>query len=417
MPLSVQDFAGSQPGFVDVSQQLLKGLNAREQFQNKPLRQQAMQQNLALGEQQQQLNVQKIQAFEQQQAQAAQKQQIAIEQKARNDLLESELDVYAKTMPDLESMFRLAPVKKPGERLPEGDAGRAANAKTQLAQGQALLTKLTAMANAPGVSPELKASILDTAKDVQELILNEADPDIRKSNIKGIIDFGKNIRKKLEAAGIIDPVERGDSALGFAKLAEKKLDRERKQNKRSAEVTKFLISTKKLTREADTNIARFEGLSKLILENVNQAGVFRTGIELLKSVRGTEDIQTRLLTEFASISFKNAVNNLPPGSASNKDVELVLKGVPRGSTNAKEMSEYLLALADINRAIAKQHRFTLSHFNRGGTITDLQEAEDLFFARDQETGAPLSAGGQSRPVADLNPDETLNELLNSLTPR
>ncbi len=413
MPLSVQDFARSEPGFVDASQQLLKGLNAREQFQNKPFRQQAIQQDLALGEQQQQINAQKMQAFQQQQAQAAQKQQAALQQKARNDQLESELDVFAKTMPDLESMLRLAPVKKPGERLPEGDAARALNAKTQKAQGQALWFKLKAMADAPGVSPELRASILDTAKDVKDKILNEADPDIRKSNIQGIVNFGKNIRKKLEAEGIIKPVERGDSALGFAKLEEKKLDRKRKEDKLSSEVTKFLLATNKLTSEADTNIIKFETLADLVLENVTEAGVFRTGVEWLKRLRGGEDIQTKLLTEFASITFKDAVNNLPPGAASDRDVKLALKGVPTDTVNAQGMADYLRALANVNKAIAKENRFTLSHFDSGGTVTNLQAAKDLFFARDQQTGEPLSPGG-NRPVADLNPDEVLQELLNSL---
>lgn len=76
MVLSVQDFAGGIVQGLDPASEILKGLNAREQIQNKPLRQQQLQQNFDIGQQNQQINQIKIQQAQQQQAKAQQQQAV-----------------------------------------------------------------------------------------------------------------------------------------------------------------------------------------------------------------------------------------------------------------------------------------------------------------------------------------------------
>lgn len=170
MVLSVQDFAGGIVPDFDPASQILKGLNAREQIQNKPLRQQALQQNIALNEQNQQLNQIKLQQAQQQQAKAQQQQ-----------ALRQQMTVQ------LEANARIRPVFK--QILNESDPVR------QNAQLSQLHSDLVARGEE------------EAANEIAPW-LNITDPDVLKSTLQGGVnqidldsDFAESVGRLPKGAG------------------------------------------------------------------------------------------------------------------------------------------------------------------------------------------------------------------------
>lgn len=79
------------------------------------------------------------------------------------------------------------------------------------------------------------------------------------------------------------------------------------------------------------------------------AGVGAKGAELYKSITGNQDAISALRQEYTRIRAQGVMKSLPPGPASDKDVQMAQKGFPEDTASPSVMASFLRGLAKVQR--------------------------------------------------------------------
>lgn len=90
--------------------------------------------------------------------------------------------------------------------------------------------------------------------------------------------------------------------------------------------------------------------------------------KIIKSVLGTEDTESVLRTRIESIRVAQAIGNLPPGVASDKDIELVLGGTLPSTANPQALKGWFEALERLNNIVIEENEAQLSYFDDKGSM-------------------------------------------------
>ena len=104
-------------------------------------------------------------------------------------------------------------------------------------------------------------------------------------------------------------------------------------------------------------------------------GVLSRASEALKSSFGNQDFMTQLRNEYTRIRNTVAIKSLPPGVATDKDIELALKGLPPETANAETLASFLRGFAKMQRYEAASEsakaEWVGSNGNLGKAKTDI----------------------------------------------
>ena len=103
------------------------------------------------------------------------------------------------------------------------------------------------------------------------------------------------------------------------------------------------------------------------------SGVVASLSEFAKSALGTEDAVTQLRTNYNAVRASQAVNNLPPGPASDKDIALALSGFPKPNASPKTIVSFLRGSAKLARADAAYNQFKADFISKTGSPRDLNK--------------------------------------------
>jgi hypothetical protein len=105
--------------------------------------------------------------------------------------------------------------------------------------------------------------------------------------------------------------------------------------------------------------------------------------DYLRKQTGAQSPLTELRQEYTRIRNSAAIKSLPPGVATDKDIELALKGIPPENANASTMASFLRGMAkmqDIDASVANAKTDWLA--NNNGVLT---RAKNTFQAGDYAT--------------------------------
>jgi hypothetical protein len=105
--------------------------------------------------------------------------------------------------------------------------------------------------------------------------------------------------------------------------------------------------------------------------------------DYLRKQTGAQSPLTELRQEYTRIRNSAAIKSLPPGVATDKDIELALKGIPPENANASTMASFLRGMAkmqDIDASVANAKTDWLA--NNNGVLT---RAKNTFAAGDYNT--------------------------------
>ncbi|MHC4372350.1 MAG: hypothetical protein ACYSW8_32505, partial [Planctomycetota bacterium] len=80
------------------------------------------------------------------------------------------------------------------------------------------------------------------------------------------------------------------------------------------------------------------------MEQLDDSGWFAKATEMAKEVLGVEDMETYIRSQVQSTRVKQAIANLPPGVASDKDIELVMSGTISDTANPEVIRAYMRGL-------------------------------------------------------------------------
>jgi hypothetical protein len=90
--------------------------------------------------------------------------------------------------------------------------------------------------------------------------------------------------------------------------------------------------------------------------------------EWLKEALGNTDEMSAIRRQFASIANQEVLKNLPPGAASDRDVNLMREGLPEKTDDPKRISEFLRAQARVTRAVQQMKTTEAEYINQNGSL-------------------------------------------------
>jgi hypothetical protein len=175
-----------------------------------------------------------------------------------------------------------------------------------------------------------------------------------------------------------------------------------------------MASTEAATASADAG--RYMTLADQIKQSAMSGGLKSTWTEYIKEQSGNQDEVTGLRKQVMQIVNSEAVKNLPPGPATDRDIEMVRSPFPTEKASPEYVANWLSAVARLNEKRAQFAEFKANFISENGSLRT-RSGESLIssWKKQQEsqmqsapTGAtqgiaPPSATGQTQTVnwADL----------------
>lgn len=137
--------------------------------------------------------------------------------------------------------------------------------------------------------------------------------------------------------------------------------------------TAVIASTSKQAADQMNDLAqRIEGLG-------GYGAASRLG-EFAKSTLGIEGYDTALRQEYTRLRNQAAIKSLPPGPATDKDIEMALKGFPKDTSDSKNVAQFLRGMAKMQNIDASINNAKTDWLaNNNGTLT---RAKNTFIAGD-----------------------------------
>jgi hypothetical protein len=148
--------------------------------------------------------------------------------------------------------------------------------------------------------------------------------------------------------------------------------------------TRKLVNESAVTAAASKQSAdQYNDLAKRLDAAGGGYGAFTSARDFLNKSLGTQNSLTQLRQEYTRIRNSAAIKSLPPGVATDKDIELALKGIPPENADARTMASFLRGMGkmqDIEASVANAKTDWLASNN--GVLT---RARNTFQAGDYAT--------------------------------
>lgn len=142
-----------------------------------------------------------------------------------------------------------------------------------------------------------------------------------------------------------------------------------KANTLPADTRKLINDSAVLASTAKQSANQMNDLANRI-EGLGGYGAASRLSEFAKSTIGAEGYETSLRQEYTRVRNSAAIKALPPGPATDKDIELALSGFPKNTADSKLVAQFLRGMAklqDIDAAVSNAKTDWLAQNN--GTLT------------------------------------------------
>jgi len=170
-----------------------------------------------------------------------------------------------------------------------------------------------------------------------------------------------------------------DQQTTTATVAEKLSSIQKNLNELPADTRKLINESATLATTSKQSANQMNDLAKRIEGLGGYGAAARLG-EFAKSTLGVEGYETSLRQEYTRLRNQAAIKSLPPGPATDKDIELALRGFPKETSDSKLVASFLRGMAklqDIDSAVSNAKTDWLA--NNNGTLT---RAKNTFIAGD-----------------------------------
>lgn len=171
-----------------------------------------------------------------------------------------------------------------------------------------------------------------------------------------------------------------DTQKTAADVAEKMSSIQARLTEIPAEARKLINESATLASTSKQAAVQFNDLARRIEAAEGGKGATTTASEWFAKQFGRQDEWTQIRNEYTRVRNTAAIKALPPGVATDKDIELALKGIPPENANAATLGSFLRGLAkmqDIDSSINNAKTDWLSQNN--GLLT---RAKGTFIAGD-----------------------------------
>jgi len=172
----------------------------------------------------------------------------------------------------------------------------------------------------------------------------------------------------------------------------------------SVALQKEHIDSMRTAMESRANSLRYNDLADdVIAAEEFKGGVGASWEEAYKEFTGNTDAVSLLKTRYRAIRASAAVNNLPPGAASDADVRLALSGVPPENANAETVAQFLRGLAKLEAEVAAYNTAKVAYLDANRELIGFDEAYQASRKRvetKQQTTTRTTAGGITYEVIE-----------------
>lgn len=137
-------------------------------------------------------------------------------------------------------------------------------------------------------------------------------------------------------------------------------------------------------------------------EKENQAGgLFTKGWAGFKRVTGwSNDDQNAMIREYTRLRNSEAIKSLPPGPATDRDIELALKGLPPETADSTTVTSFLRGYAKLNQRDAAYKQMQAEWVNQVGNMGSSKRDVEIL-------GVKVPSGTTFSGYATKNLDKTL----------
>jgi len=175
----------------------------------------------------------------------------------------------------------------------------------------------------------------------------------------------------------------------------------------------FLNEAITRAQKAEYDVGRMATLANRFEEMKPQlmSGAAGSASEWLARLMGSEDEVTRLRTEYEQLRVSGAVNSLPKGPASDKDIQLVLKGWPSSTASPEYLASFLRGMQKLRVIEMAQASHSAAYLSRNksqaGQLSDWNKNKDwLVEQAAARAGIQWSPTGRGQPTSTAAPATT-----------
>lgn len=192
-----------------------------------------------------------------------------------------------------------------------------------------------------------------------------------------------------------------DVQMTNATVLEKMASIAKMQNDIPADTRKLINESAVTAATSKQSANQFNDLANRIENEGGNYGVASSASDFLKKIGGFQGGMTQLKQEYTRLRNTAAIKSLPPGPATDKDIQMALSGFPSDTARASDLAQFLRGMAklqDIDASVSNaktdwlaQNNGTLTRANRNIIVGD-------FRAKPGESFEELS----SRIAIDVN---------------
>jgi len=126
--------------------------------------------------------------------------------------------------------------------------------------------------------------------------------------------------------------------------------------------------------KASADVIKYNDLASQVEDAGIQGGWGGRGEEILKEITGQQDFKSQLRRDFYAIRGAEVVNNLPPGAASDPDVQMAKAGFPSDNAGSGEIAQFLRGLSKIKEFEKKYNEFKADFISENGSERGMLQA-------------------------------------------
>ncbi len=232
------------------------------------------------------------------------------------------------------------------------------------------------------VDPLTLDQAADNERADRELALKANDQEFNQN--LGVAKFGETQRSNRTS----ESIARGNLSVNHQRLQQQnssdnlraqelQLDRDKfnsSKTKLSANAEKALMQSQDSAQSSRTQAGELKTLAAEF-DNLSANGGSRARLsESLKEFAGTENAVTDLRKKYNRIRNAQVMKSLPPGVASDKDIEIAMSGFPKGTSNPEHVASFLRGMSKMEEFSADFEEFKSNYISENGNTRRLIQA-------------------------------------------
>jgi len=225
----------------------------------------------------------------------------------------------------------------------------------------------TAQAEAQVAAPTKRAELLKKSADANKALI-ESEFTQRAQEL-GLQEKTWNIKNLQSEIGTRGAKLKLDTQMTNVNVLEKLASINKMNTDIPADTRKLINESAIVAATSKQSADQFNDLAKRI-EGLGGYGKLSSLSEFAKSTIGAEGYETSLRQEYTRLRNTAAIKSLPPGPATDKDIQMALSGFPKDTSNSAQIAQFLRGMAklqDIDASVANAKTDWLTQNN--GTLT------------------------------------------------